>query len=59
VHLRLGYDHERSGLSGFFELRNLADEEFVSAVVVDSDDGRFIEPGDGRGVFVGLERRWR
>jgi iron complex outermembrane receptor protein len=59
VHLRLGYDHERSGLSGFFELRNLADEEFVSAVVVDSDDGRFIEPGDGRGVFVGLEWRWR
>lgn len=59
VHLRLGYDHERSGLSGFLELRNLADEEFVSAVVVDSDDGRYIEPGDGRGVFLGLEWRWR
>jgi iron complex outermembrane receptor protein len=59
VHLRVGYDHERSGLSGFLELRNLADEEFVSAVVVDSDDGRYIEPGDGRGVFVGLEWRWR
>ena len=57
-HLRLGYDHERSGLSVFGELRNLGDVDYVSAVVVDSADGRFIEPGDGRGAFVGLEWRW-
>ena len=59
MHLRLGYDHERSGISGFVELRNLGDTDYVSAVVVDSDDDRFIEPGDGRGVFLGLEWRWR
>lgn len=58
-HLRMGYDHARSGVSAFLELRNLADRDFVSAVVVDSDAGRFIEPGDGRGVFAGLEWRWR
>jgi iron complex outermembrane receptor protein len=58
-HVRAGYDHEPTGLSGFLEVRNLADQDFVSAVWVDSDDGRFIEPGDGRGVFFGLEWRWR
>ena len=58
-HLRLGYDHEPTGLSGFLEWRNLADEDFVSAVVVDSADARYIEPGDGRGVFFGLDWRWR
>jgi iron complex outermembrane receptor protein len=58
-HLRAGYDHERTGLSGFVEVRNLGDQDYVSGVWVDSDDGRFIEPGDGRGVFLGLEWRWR
>jgi iron complex outermembrane receptor protein len=58
-HVRAGYDHERSGLSAFLEVRNLADQDYVSTVWVDSDDGRFIEPGDGRGVFAGLEWRWR
>jgi iron complex outermembrane receptor protein len=58
-HLRAGYDHERTGLSGFVEVRNLGDQDYVSGVWVDSDDGRFIEPGDGRGVTFGLEWRWR
>ncbi len=58
-HLRLGYDHEPTGVSAFLELRNLADQDFVSAVVVDSEDGRYIEPGDGRGVFFGVDWRWR
>ena len=58
-HVRVGYDHDRSGLSAFLEARNLTDRDFVSAVVVDSGDGRFIQPGDGRGVSAGLEWRWR
>jgi iron complex outermembrane receptor protein len=57
--LRAGYDHEPSGLSLFVEGRNLTDEEYVSAVVVDAGDGRFFEPGDGRGFFGGIEWRWR
>jgi iron complex outermembrane receptor protein len=57
--LRLGYDHEPSGLSLFVEGRNLGGEEYVSAVFVDAGDGRYFEPGDGRGVYGGLEWRWR
>jgi iron complex outermembrane receptor protein len=61
--VRAGYDHERSGLSAFLELRNLTDRDYVSAVVVDADDvtqpGRFFEPGDGRAVYGGVEWRWR
>jgi iron complex outermembrane receptor protein len=59
LHLRLGYDHERSGISGFLEIRNLADREYVSSVVVDDDSGRFFEPGDGRGVYAGIDWKWR
>jgi iron complex outermembrane receptor protein len=58
-HLRLGYDHEPTGLSTFLEIRNLTNRDFISAVVVDSGDGRYIEPGDGRGVFLGFDWRWR
>ena len=57
--LRAGFDHEASGLSLFVEGRNLGDRDYVSAVVVDSDDDRFFQPGDGRGVFGGVEWRWR
>ena len=56
--VRAGYDHERSGLSLFVEGRNLADREYVSSVVVDAGDQRYFEPGDGRGVFGGVEWRW-
>jgi iron complex outermembrane receptor protein len=59
VGTRLGFDHERSGLSVFFEARNLADEEFVSVVQVDTEGDRYIEPGDGRAFYGGLAWRWR
>jgi iron complex outermembrane receptor protein len=59
VSARVGYDHEPSRLSVFFEARNLSEKHYVSAVVVDAGDGRYFEPGDGRGFFGGIEWRWR
>ena len=56
--LRAGYDHAPSGVSLFVEGRNLADRDYVSSVVVDAGDQRYFEPGDGRGVFGGIEWRW-
>jgi iron complex outermembrane recepter protein len=58
-HVRLGYDHEPSGLSAFFEVRNLADRRHVSALVVDNAVGRYFQPGDGRAFYGGLAWRWR
>ena len=49
----------RTGLSVFVEGRNLTGEEYVSAVVSDAGDGRYFEPGDGRGVFGGFEWEWK
>jgi iron complex outermembrane receptor protein len=59
ANLRAGFDHARSGLSLFVEGRNLSNEHYVSALVVDSGDGRYFEPGDGRAVYGGVEWRWR
>jgi iron complex outermembrane receptor protein len=59
VHLRLGYEHERSGITARVELRNLADREHVSSVVVDDANGRFFEPGDGRALYAGIDWKWR
>jgi iron complex outermembrane receptor protein len=56
--VRAGYDHEPSALSLFVEGRNLLDREYVSSLVVDAGDFRYFEPGDGRGVFGGVEWRW-
>ena len=57
--LRAGWDHERSGLGVFAAVRNLTNRKYVSAVVVDSADGRSFEPGAGRAVTAGLSWRWR
>jgi len=57
--LRAGYHHSASGVTLFVEGRNLGDRDYASSVVVDAGDRRYFEPGDGRGVFGGLEWRWR
>lgn len=56
--LRLGVDHEPSGVGVFFEARNLTDRDYASALVVDSADGRAYEPGDGRSFTGGVSWRW-
>ncbi len=56
--LRLGYDHEATGIGVFFEARNLTDRDFASALVVDAGNGRSFDPGDGRSLTGGVSWRW-
>jgi iron complex outermembrane receptor protein len=56
--LRLGYDHEATGIGVYFEARNLTDRDFASALIVDAGDGRSFEPGDGRSFTGGISWRW-
>lgn len=58
VSLRMGYEYVPWNLRLFFEARNLTDTNYVSAVVVDAADGRFFQPGDGRGFYGGIEVKW-
>lgn len=57
--VRLGYTYKPWNLSTFFEARNLADKQYISAVTVDDANGRFFLPGDGRGFYGGVSWRWR
>jgi iron complex outermembrane receptor protein len=57
--IRLGYTYKPWNLSTFFEARNLADKQYISAVTVDDANGRFFAPGDGRGFYGGISWRWR
>jgi iron complex outermembrane receptor protein len=54
-HLRAGFDRGAFGV--FAELTNLSDAVYSGSVQVDSADGRYFEPSDGRSLAVGL--RWR
>jgi iron complex outermembrane receptor protein len=56
--LRLGYDCEAWKARLFFEARNLADSRWVSAVVTDSGNRRFFNPGDGRAFYGGASWSW-
>jgi iron complex outermembrane recepter protein len=57
--IRLGYTYKPWNLSTFFEARNLADKQYISAVTVDDANGRFFAPGDGRAFYGGVSWRWR
>jgi iron complex outermembrane recepter protein len=57
--VRLGYTYKPWNLSTFFEARNLADKQYISAVTVDDANGRFFAPGDGRSFYGGVSWRWR
>jgi iron complex outermembrane receptor protein len=59
VGVRVGYDYKPWNLSIFFEGRNLADVYYASSVQVDSANGRFFEPGDGRAFYGGVAWRWQ
>jgi iron complex outermembrane receptor protein len=56
--VQTGYTYKPWNLSLFFEVRNAFDEDYISSVVVDSADGRFFEPGDGRALYAGLQWGW-
>jgi iron complex outermembrane receptor protein len=56
--IRAGYNYKPLNLEVLFEARNLADKQYVAAAFVDSGDGRFYQPGDGRSFYGGLRWRW-
>jgi iron complex outermembrane receptor protein len=55
----IGYDHKPWKLSVYFEARNLANQQYVSSVVVDNANQRFFEPGDGRAFYGGVSWRFK
>ena len=57
--VRMGYDHKPTKLSVYFEARNLANQNYVSSVVVDTANQRFFEPGDGRAFYGGVSWRFK
>ena len=56
VNLRAGYNYHKN-LSFFAEGRNLTDQTYAGAVVVNDSQGRFFNPGQGISGFAGVE--WR
>jgi iron complex outermembrane receptor protein len=56
--IRAGYEHKPSNVELLFEARNLADKNYVSAVSVDSADGRFFQPGEGLSFYGGVRWKW-
>lgn len=59
VNVRLGYTVKPWNVEFFCEARNLTDKQYMSAVIVDSATGRFVQPGDGRAFYAGIHYRWR
>jgi iron complex outermembrane receptor protein len=57
--VRMGFDHKPTNLSVFFEARNLANQNYVSSVVVDTANARYFEPGDGRAFYGGVSWRFK
>ena len=54
VNLRAGYNYSKS-FSFFAEGRNLTDQTYAGAVVVNDSLGRFFNPGQGISGFAGVE----
>lgn len=58
ANFRSGWLYAPWNLEVFFEARNLNDVNYVSAVEVDSGNGTYFYPGDGRSFYGGLQWRW-
>ncbi len=54
LHLKAGYDWASFGI--YVEGANLTDRVYSPSVQVDSGDGRFFEPANGRSIYGGI--RW-
>ncbi len=59
INVSFGWNLAAWNLDFFFEARNLTDKDYMSAIIVDDANGRFIEPGDGRAFYAGISYRWR
>ena len=45
-------------LRTFVRVDNLLDQAYIGSVIVNEGNGRFFEPGPGRGVMVGAQWTW-
>lgn len=45
-------------IDAFLRIDNLLDQSYIGSVIVNEGNGRYYEPGAGRGVLVGLRWRW-
>jgi len=55
----MGYDYKPWNLSVFFQAKNLANTQYISAVQVDDANGNYYFPGDGRAFYGGIAWRWK
>lgn len=46
-------------LRGFARIDNVLDHRYIGSVIVNEGNGRFYEPGPGRGLMLGLRWHWR
>lgn len=61
LNLRLGYDSQGSGWSGYVEGRNLLDERYISTTITAgdaNDNSALFNPGQGRSVYAGARYSW-
>ncbi|WDS35195.1 TonB-dependent receptor [Pseudoxanthomonas sp.] len=60
ANLEAGYrwDFTHGALKGFVRVDNLLDQDYIGSVIVNEGNGRYYEPGPGRGVMVGGRWTW-
>ncbi len=46
-------------LDAFLRIDNLLDRGYIGSVIVNEGNGRYYEPGPGRGALLGLRWRWQ
>ena len=46
-------------LDAFVRIDNLLDQDYIGSVIVNEGNGRYYEPGPGRGVLLGLRWEWQ
>ena len=52
------WKYATQSLRGFVRVDNLLDRTYVGSVIVNEGNGRYYEPGSGRGVLLGLRWNW-
>ena len=60
IGLEAGYRwrYASGALKGFVRVDNALDQRYIGSVIVNEGNGRYYEPGPGRGVMVGARWTW-
>ena len=60
-HLEAAREWRRSSgtLRAFGRIDNLLDRDYIGSVIVNEGNGRFYEPGPGRGFLIGVQWSWQ